>query len=73
MMPGSATAKARYHDGGAVGTFRRFWQVGFVRGPSQKEQLLTMIEICAEILCSGLDRAVLDSVGKPGYRVLGAV
>lgn len=30
MMPGSATAKARYHDGGAVGKFRRFWQVSYM-------------------------------------------
>ncbi|KAL0638769.1 hypothetical protein Q9L58_002194 [Maublancomyces gigas] len=31
-MPGSATAKARYHDGsgGAVGTFRRLWQKSYV-------------------------------------------
>lgn len=27
MMPGSATAKARYHENSAVGKFRRFWQV----------------------------------------------
>ncbi|KAH0614856.1 uncharacterized protein H6S33_000492 [Morchella sextelata] len=25
-MPGSATAKARYHDEGTMGAFRRFWQ-----------------------------------------------